>query len=72
MLLFILLPIYFGWKIIKNKQKLEEEDFKVIYGGFYDAFRTDCNWSILFNQFFLLRRLILAAVVIFCGSSPYF
>ena len=48
MLLFIIMPIFFGWKLIKNKQRLEDEDFKDIYGGFYDGFRTDCNWSILF------------------------
>ena len=53
-------------------EKVEEDDFKDIYGGFYDGFNTNSNWSILFYQFFLLRRIALAAAVIFGTFSVYF
>ena len=72
MLLFIIVPIYFGRKIIKNKHRLEDEEFKEKYGGLYRVLKTESNWSILYYQFFILRRLILAAAVIFGGFSVYF
>ena len=52
-----------------NRHRLDDEDFKEIYGGLYEDFKTNSNWGLLFYQFFLLRRLILAAAVIFCNFS---
>ena len=72
LMLFLFLPIYFAVKLVRNKHKLEDQEFKGKFGGLYEGFKLDSNWTILFYQLFLLRRLLLTAALIFCTFSVYF
>jgi hypothetical protein len=51
-------PIFIVIFLTMNKEKLANKDFQERFDALYEGLRLDSNWSLYYNVFFLLRRLI--------------
>ena len=65
------LPIYYSRVLIKNRHRLEEEEFKAQYGAFYEGLKPGKLSTLLFYQFFLVRRVLMVLFLIFCARWLY-
>jgi len=64
----VLLPIF----LLKNKTKLEKEEFKEKYESSYDCLKTDLKIAIVYNALFMLRRLLFCLTALFLIDFPTF
>ena len=60
----------FSWKYLtRNKDNLAKPEFKAKYDSIYQNIDYYKERALANTSFFLLRRLLFSAVIVFCGSS---
>ena len=62
---FVLMPMLTHFMIVKNKHKIHDEKFIRRFGALFEEFRTNSHPALLYNYYFLVRRIFYAASLIF-------
>ena len=65
---FILLPALTYFMIVKNEYRIDDKRFVKRFGALYEDFKTDSHQALLYNYYFLVRRLLYAISLIFFAS----
>ena len=68
-LLKISIPVYYAIVIYRNRNRLEDPDTIDHYSVLYDGLKKNSMAALLTHQVFLLRRLMMVIVLLFCNFS---
>ena len=67
---FISMPLFTYLLLKKNKQELSKEAFQKKFGDLYIEFNIHDWNAVMFNVYFLIRRLLFAITIIFADFFP--
>ena len=72
LLLVFICPVFFTILIIKNKDKIIEEDeqFKEKYGSLFDELSTKHTFCLLWKTLSLYKMLLICLIVLYLDSYP--
>ena len=68
-LLLVLIPVYYAIIIYRNRNRLADPDTIDRYSVLYDGLKKNSIAALLTHQVFLLRRLLMVIVLLFCKFS---
>ena len=71
-ILVVLAPVSMHRFLLKNKSKLMETDYKIKYWAMYLGLKIEKNISLLYYVFYLWRRLLVCAAIVFLAPWPVF
>ena len=67
--LFIM-PCANAWVLIQNIETLKYQEFHQNWGGFYEDLKAQSKLTILYNTFFMFRRLIYCSICFYGSLRP--
>ena len=68
--MLLIMPWYYGFKIVSNSSKLDRPEIIDKYGFVYEDLKVSSAAKALGNLIFMLRRAIFSTLVIFCEPYP--
>lgn len=68
----IAFPIFTMGIICKYKDSLTTEQFLKVYGTFTEGLRPHKNMALIYNGYFILRRLLIVLILLFLMDHPQF
>ena len=71
-LIMVILPLFILYFLVHNRDNLLDRERVIRFGTLYDNIKTDSLSTSLYSFFFLLRRMTLAAAVVFLFKKEYF
>lgn len=69
-LVLLALPFLLNYYILSKRRFLNLKEVKSKYGESYEAFNNKSKYQILFNSYFLMRRLFYALFLVFITEMP--
>lgn len=71
MFICLIFPIWAVIKILKNFDKLDQEEFKETFGSLYEDLKTDNLVCAMYHMIFLARRFIIVMLLMFAEENKF-